>query len=93
MPTFYRSLFCRWLLSFSLWTSLINSPVSHDFSGAPDKRQNNIMAAYQPGLFDAEKRSAQLSESRGLLVGLNARIEWEAFRSNLNRTNEKDRKK
>ena len=46
----------------------------------------------QPGLFDVEERAAQLTEMGDPLVGLNARIDWEAFRSDLNRVHEKDRK-
>jgi IS5 family transposase len=46
----------------------------------------------QPGLFDIEERAAQLTEMGDPLVGLNARIDWEAFRSDLNRVHEKDRK-
>ena len=34
----------------------------------------------QPGLFDIEERAAQLTEMGDPLVGLNARIDWEAFR-------------
>jgi IS5 family transposase len=46
----------------------------------------------QPGLFDVEERAAQLTEMGDQLVGLNARIDWEAFRPDLNRVHEKDRK-
>ncbi len=46
----------------------------------------------QPGLFDVEERAAQLTEMGDPLVGLNARIDWEAFRPDLNRVHEKDRK-
>jgi IS5 family transposase len=46
----------------------------------------------QPGLFDVEERAAQLTEMGDPLVGLNARIDWEAFRSDLNQVHEKDRK-
>lgn len=46
----------------------------------------------QPGLFDVEERAAQLTEMGDPLVGLNARIDWEAFRSDLSRVHEKDRK-
>jgi IS5 family transposase len=46
----------------------------------------------QPGLFDVEERAAQLTEMGDPLVGLNTRIDWEAFRSDLNRVHEKDRK-
>jgi IS5 family transposase len=46
----------------------------------------------QPGLFDVEERAAQLTEMGDPLVGLNARINWEAFRPDLNRVHEKARK-
>jgi transposase len=46
----------------------------------------------QPGLFDVEERAAQLTEMGDPLVGLNARIDWEAFRPDLNRVHEKNRK-
>ena len=41
---------------------------------------------------DVEERAAQLTEMGDQLVGLNARIDWEAFRPDLNRVHEKDRK-
>ena len=46
----------------------------------------------QPGLFDVEERAAQLTKMGDPLVGLKARIDWEAFRPELNRAHEKDRK-
>jgi transposase, IS5 family len=46
----------------------------------------------QPGLFDVEERAAQLTEMGDPLVGLKARIDWEAFRPDLRRVHEKDRK-
>ena len=46
----------------------------------------------QPGLFDVEERAAQLTAMGDPLVGLNARIDWEAFRPDLSRVHEKDRK-
>ena len=46
----------------------------------------------QPGLFDVEELAAHLTEMGDPLVGLNARINWEAFRPDLNRVHEKDRK-
>jgi hypothetical protein len=46
----------------------------------------------QPGLFDVEERAAQLTGLGDPLVGLKARIDWEAFRLGLNRVHEKDRK-
>ena len=46
----------------------------------------------QPGLFDAEERTVQLTEPGDPLVGLKARIDWEAFRPDLIRAHEKDRK-
>lgn len=46
----------------------------------------------QPGLFDVEERAAQLTKMGDPLVGLKARIDWEAFRPDLGRVHEKDRK-
>ncbi len=46
----------------------------------------------QPGLFDVEDRGAQLTKMGDPLVGLKARIDWEAFRPDLNRIHEKERK-
>ena len=46
----------------------------------------------QPGLFDVEERAAQLTKMGDPLVGLKARIDWEAFRPELKRVYEKNRK-
>jgi hypothetical protein len=46
----------------------------------------------QPGLFDVEERAAQLTEMGDPLVGLKLRIDWEAFRADLNRVHDKERK-
>jgi transposase, IS5 family len=46
----------------------------------------------QPGFFDIEERTAKLSEMGDPLVGLNAQIDWEAFRRELDRVHEKPRK-
>ena len=46
----------------------------------------------QPGLFDVEERAAQFTEMGDPWVRLNARIDWEAFRPDLNRVHKKDRK-
>jgi transposase len=46
----------------------------------------------QPGLFDVEERAAQLADMGDPLVGLKARIDWEAFRPELSRVHDKDRK-
>lgn len=46
----------------------------------------------QPGFFDVYERAAKLTELGDPLVGLNARIAWEAFRADLNRVHEKVRK-
>ena len=46
----------------------------------------------QPGFFDLAQRSAKLAEMGDPLVGLNKQINWEAFRSDLNRVHEKQRK-
>jgi IS5 family transposase len=50
------------------------------------------MKHHQPGLFDVEDRAAQLTKLGDPLVGLKARIDWEAFRSDLKRVHEKERK-
>lgn len=46
----------------------------------------------QPGFFDLEERTAKLTEMGDPLVGLNAQIDWEAFRRELDRVHEKPRK-
>lgn len=46
----------------------------------------------QPGFFDVESRTAKLTEMGDPLVGLNAQIDWEAFRSDLERIHAKARK-
>ena len=46
----------------------------------------------QLGLFDLDERSAKLTEMGDPLVGLKEQINWEAFRSDLNRVHEKNRK-
>ena len=46
----------------------------------------------QPGLFDVEERAAQLIAMGDPLVGLKARIDWEAFRPDLKRVHDKARK-
>jgi len=46
----------------------------------------------QPGFFDLAERTNKLTEMGGSLVGLNAKIDWEAFRPDLNRIYEKERK-
>jgi IS5 family transposase len=46
----------------------------------------------QPSFFDRERRAAKLSELGDPLVRLNAEIDWEAFRADLNRVHEKVRK-
>lgn len=50
------------------------------------------MKHHQPGLFDVEDRAAQLTKMGDPLVGLKARVDWEAFRPDLNRVREKERK-
>lgn len=49
------------------------------------------MKPRQPGLFDVEERAAQLTQMGDLLVGLKARIDWEAFRPDLKRVHEKEK--
>ena len=46
----------------------------------------------QPGFFDIAERTAKLTQMGDPLVGLNERINWEAFRPDLARVHEKDRK-
>lgn len=46
----------------------------------------------QPSFFDVETRTAKLTEMGDPLVGLNAQIDWEAFRSDLQRVHDKARK-
>ena len=43
----------------------------------------------QPGLFDVEERTAKLTKMGDPLVELKARIDWEAFRLELNRVHDK----
>jgi IS5 family transposase len=46
----------------------------------------------QPGFFDIAERTAKLAEMGDPLVGLNAHIDWEAFRPDLNKVHDKARK-
>jgi transposase, IS5 family len=46
----------------------------------------------QPGFFDVQDRVEQLARMGDPLVGLNAQIDWEAFRSVLERVHDKPRK-
>lgn len=46
----------------------------------------------QPGFFDIMDRTTKLTQMGDPLVGLNAQIDWEAFRSDLNRMHQKERK-
>ena len=46
----------------------------------------------QPGFFDVAQRTAKLTQMGDPLVGLNEQINWEAFRHDLNRVHEKERK-
>lgn len=45
-----------------------------------------------PGFFDIAERTNKLTSMGDPLVGLNARIDWEAFRADLNRVHDKPRK-
>jgi len=45
-----------------------------------------------PGLFDIAERANKLTQMGDPLVGLNERIDWEAFRKDLNLVHEKERK-
>ena len=46
----------------------------------------------QPGFFDMAERTSKLTQMGDPLIGLNEQINWEAFRSDLNRVHEKERK-
>jgi len=46
----------------------------------------------QLGLFDLEERREKLTQMGDPLIGLNERVDWEAFRVDLNRIHEKPRK-
>ena len=46
----------------------------------------------QPGFFDIAERTAKLTQMGDPLVGLNGQINWEAFRADLNRVHDKERK-
>lgn len=46
----------------------------------------------QPGFFDMSERMNKLAEMGDPLVGLKAQINWEAFRTDLNRVHDKERK-
>lgn len=48
--------------------------------------------ATQPGFFDLAERTGKLTEMGDPLVGLNAQIDWEAFRTDLQRVHDKARK-
>ena len=39
----------------------------------------------QPGYFDIRERTARLTQMGDPLIALNARVDWEAFRADLNR--------
>jgi hypothetical protein len=54
--------------------------------------KNRPMKHRHHRLFDVEERAAQLTKMGDPLVGLKARIDWEAFRPELKRVHEKDRK-
>src|ERR1039457_4522189 len=45
-----------------------------------------------PGFFDVDERTGKLTEVGDRRVGLNLRIGWEAFRAELSRVHEKERK-
>lgn len=45
-----------------------------------------------PGFFDIAERTAKLSQMGDPLVGLKERVDWDAFRSDLNKVHEKERK-
>ena len=39
----------------------------------------------QPGFFDIQERTAKLTQMGDPLIALNAHVDWEAFRADLNR--------
>lgn len=45
-----------------------------------------------PGFFEVDERAAKLTEMGDPLVSFKARIDWEAFRPELNRVHERERK-
>jgi len=49
-------------------------------------------SSLQPGLFDFDDRLANLAALGDTLVGLNAEIDFEAFRADLDRVRDKVRK-
>lgn len=55
-------------------------------------RYLSMGAIYQPGFFDIETRSDKLTNLGDPLVKLKDQINWEAFRSDLNRIHKKERK-
>src|ERR1035437_6398274 len=59
---------------------------------APTKRATEMRIHFQPSFFDIEKRADKLTEMGDPLVGLNARIDWDGFRQELNAVHEKARK-
>ena len=56
------------------------------------KRKKHKKLPKQPGFFDIAERAAKLTQMGDPLVGLKERIDWEAFRADLNRVHEKERK-
>ena len=56
------------------------------------KRKKHQKLPKQPGFFDIAERAAKLTQMGDPLVGLKERIDWEAFRADLNRVHEKERK-
>lgn len=55
-------------------------------------RSKTMKFERQPGFFDILERTAKLTQMGDPLVGLKDQINWEAFRSDLNRLHEKERK-
>ena len=56
------------------------------------KRKKHKKRPRQPGFFDIAKRTTKLTQMGDPLVGLNERIDWEAFRADLACVHEKERK-
>jgi len=61
-------------------------------SQAITNMEREMKKPMQPGFFDIADRTGKLTEMGDPLVGLNAHIDWEAFRTELNKVHDKARK-
>lgn len=59
---------------------------------ATTNEEGEMKTPTQPGFFDLTERVNKLTEMGDPLVGLNAQVNWEAFRTDLNRVHDKARK-